>query len=321
MALRRPYLTRHGQHQSTHPAHFHQVGRRRCRRHMGHRPRHSPRPDRRQAPPRHHRLRRAGPGQPEAARRRAHRRALRRRPERPRPGRRAVSRRAQGGRLPPSLRPPHGVRRRRCQHHRAHARVRHAARPAIEEARLLREAARVQRAADAAHPRGCREGRRRHADGHAGPRQRQLPPRRRAHPVGHDRQGDRVPRLGGARVGVACQRGRRDGRQRHRVRAGSPGRRRPGAREHRVGPLARPRPRPAVQQRLSSRAQVVPLVGLRQRDDERSGQPLDRPAVLGAEAACAGDHRGQRPARASADRARVDAGAVPGTGRWEISPS
>ena len=77
-----------------------------------------------------------------------------------------------------------------------------------------------------------------------------------------------------------------------------------------TGTLARAGSRPPLQQRLPARAQVVPLVGFRQRDDERPGQPLDRPALLGAEAARTGHHRGERTAAASPDRSRVDAGEV-----------
>ena len=49
----------------------------------------------------------------------------------------------------------------------------------------------------------------------------------------------------------------------------------PRSRRRRLGPLARPGARAAVQQRLPARAQVVSLVGFRQRDDERPRQPLD----------------------------------------------
>ena len=54
--------------------------------------------------------------------------------------------------------------------------------------------------------------------------------------------------------------------------------------------------------------EVVSLVGLRQRHDVRPGQPLDRSAVLGAEAEGALDDRGQRPGAAPRDRAGLDAG-------------
>ena len=63
--------------------------------------------------------------------------------------------------------------------------------------------------------------------------------------------------------------------QGHRVRAEPPGDRGPRACRRRVGPLARPRARAAIQQRLSARAQVVSLVGLRQWNHERPGQSLD----------------------------------------------
>jgi len=51
--------------------------------------------------------------------------------------------------------------------------------------------------------------------------------------------------------------------------------------------VARPGAAAPVPRRLRARAEVVSLVGFRQRHHERSGQPLDRPAVLGAAAAFA----------------------------------
>ena len=53
---------------------------------------------------------------------------------------------------------------------------------------------------------------------------------------------------------------------------------------------------------------MVPLVGFRQRHHERSGQPLGRPAVLGARAESAADDRSARAAAASGNRAGIDAG-------------
>ena len=53
---------------------------------------------------------------------------------------------------------------------------------------------------------------------------------------------------------------------------------------------------------------MVSLVGFRQRHHERSGQPLDRPAVLGPRAEGAADDRGAGPAAASGNCAGVDAG-------------
>ena len=77
------------------------------------------------------------------------------------------------------------------------------------------------------HPRGRREGQGRHADGHADPRRRQLPPRRRADPDRRDRPGARGPRLGRPRLGPAVAEGRRD-EQGHRLRdASGPPRRSP----------------------------------------------------------------------------------------------
>ena len=49
------------------------------------------------------------------------------------------------------------------------------------------------------------------------------------------------------------------------------------------------------------------MVGLRQRHHERPRQPLERPAVLGAEARRAADDRGLRPAAAPRDRPGLDA--------------
>ena len=57
----------------------------------------------------------------------------------------------------------------------------------------------------------------------------------------------------------------------------------------RLGPLARPRAGAAVQRGLLPRAEMVSLVGFRQRHHERPGQPLERPAVLGTQAPGAAD--------------------------------
>ena len=81
----------------------------------------------------------------------------------------------------------------------------------------------------------------------------------------------------------------------------------PDSQGARLGPLARPRPGAAVQRGLLARAEMVPLVGLRQRHHERPGQPLERPAVLGAEAPGAADHRGVRAPAPSGDRPGLDA--------------
>ncbi len=67
-----------------------------------------------------------------------------------------------------------------------------------------------------------------------------------------------------------------------------------------------PAPMRPYQQRLFPRAEVVSLVGFRQRHDERPRLALERSAVLGAEARRAADHRGERPAAASGDRAGDD---------------
>ena len=48
--------------------------------------------------------------------------------------------------------------------------------------------------------------------------------------------------------------------------------------------------------------EVVPLVGFRQRHDERPRQPLERSAVLGAEAQSAAHGRSERPAGAPGNR-------------------
>ena len=56
-----------------------------------------------------------------------------------------------------------------------------------------------------------------------------------------------------------------------------------------------------------SGSQMVPLVGFRQRNHERPGIALDRPAVLGAQAPVARDHRGVRAASPPRDRSGVDA--------------
>jgi hypothetical protein len=51
-----------------------------------------------------------------------------------------------------------------------------------------------------------------------------------------------------------------------------------------TGTVDRPRADAALQQRLFSRAEVVSLVGFRQRHHVRPRQPLERPALLGTEA-------------------------------------
>ena len=100
------------------------------------------------------------------------------------------------------------VRRRGRQHHRAHARLRHAAGLAAGQARLLREAADAQRLGGPDHPRGRREGQGRDPDGHPDPRQRQLPPRRRADPDRRDRPGAARRTSGSAGPGAGSRRRR-----------------------------------------------------------------------------------------------------------------
>ena len=130
-------------------------------------------------------------------------------------------------RLPQGLRPRQRVRRRRREHLRAHPRLRHPAGLAARQARLLREAADVQRLGGPGHPRGRRQGQGRHPDGHPDPRRRQLPPRRRADPDRRDRPGDRGPRLGRPGLGTAVGRGRpAEPRHRPRARSGPRARRR-----------------------------------------------------------------------------------------------
>ena len=85
-------------------------------------------------------------------------------------------------RLPPGLRPRQQLRRRGREHHRAHARLRHAAGLATGQARLLREAADVQHRRGPDHPRGRRQGQGGDPDGQPEPCQRQLPPCHRADP-------------------------------------------------------------------------------------------------------------------------------------------
>ncbi len=131
--------------------------------------------------------------------------------------------------------------------------------------------------------------------------------------------GERVPCVGLAGLGLACQRGGVQGGQRHRLRAGAPGGGGAGSADARLGSVAGPGARAPVPRRLRAGAEVVSLVGLRQRDDERPGQPLDRPALLGAEARGAVVDRGKRPAAARGDRAGVDAGDATSTRRRAIS--
>ena len=117
------------------------------------------------------------------------------------------------------------LRRGHREHVRAHARVRHDAGAAGRQARLLREAARLQHLGDAAHPRDGREAEGRDADGDSDPRRRQLPPGRGARAERGDRPGPRSARLGQPRVGTA-ERGGREAQRRPRLHA-RPARRRP----------------------------------------------------------------------------------------------
>ena len=177
------------------------------------------------------------------------------------------------------------VRRRGRQHLRAHPRLRHAAGPAARQARLLRKAADAQHLGGPRDPRGRRQDQGRHADGHPDPRRRQLPPRRRADPDRRHRRRCAKSTSGSSRAW---------GRQTHgggqaESATSSPCSERPSEGRCRcpagldwdlwLGPApARP-----FQRGLFSRAEVVSLVGFRQRHHERPGQPLERPAVLGPE--------------------------------------
>ena len=209
-------------------------------------------------------------------------------------------------RLPQALRPRPRVRRGGREHDRAHPRLRHAAGLATGQARLLREAADLQHLGGPDHPRGRRQGQGRDPDGHADPRQRQLPPRRRADPDRRHRAGARGARLGRPGLGPPVE-GGGPAEQGHRLRDRAAHGSLAGPQGARLGPLARPRAGAAVQRGLFPRSEMVPLVGLRQRHHERPGQPLERPAVLGAEAQGAADHRGVRPAAPPGDRPGLDA--------------
>ena len=138
-----------------------------------------------------------------------------------------------------------------CEHTHAFATL-----PALQarQARLLREAADAQHLGGPRHPRGRREGEGRHADGHADPRQRQLPPRGRAGPERRDRAGARGARLGRPGVGLAEPRSS-EAEQGHRLRHERPAEgvdpvpAGPG-----LGPVARAGAGAAVQRGLLSRA-------------------------------------------------------------------
>ena len=71
-----------------------------------------------------------------------------------------------------------------------------AARAAAGQARLLRKAADPHRGRSPHGRRASGQDESRHANGNANPRQRQLSPRGRDHPVGRDRPGGRSPYLG-----------------------------------------------------------------------------------------------------------------------------
>ena len=127
-----------------------------------------------------------------------------------------------------------------------------------------------------------------HADGHADPRRRQLPPRGRAGPVGRDRAG-RARSTSGAAASApaaACP------------RASSPC----PSNLHWdlwLGPAPL---RPYQPGLPAGQSHLEPLVGLRQRHARRHGQPRDRPALLGLEAPRPADGRG--PRRSAARLAR-----------------
>ena len=194
------------------------------------------------------------------------------------------------------VRPRQRLRRRRREHVRAHPRVLDDARARGRQARLLRETAGLQHLGDAPDSREgghCQGG---HADGHPNPRGRQLPSRRGARAKRSDWTRSGSARLGRTHVGPAEQRGRRSQQGRRlRHRAAGP---RAGAARARLGPLAGPGAGATVQLGVRPRTEMVSLVGLRQRHDERPRQSLERPALLGARAARAADHRSDRRAAA-----------------------
>jgi hypothetical protein len=70
----------------------------------------------------------------------------------------------------------------------------------------------------------------------------------------------------------------------------------------RLGPVDRPRANAALQRRLFPRPQMVSLVGFRQWHHERPRQPLERPALLGAQTRRPAQHRGLWPQSPSRDR-------------------
>src|SRR5262249_27933630 len=75
----------------------------------------------------------------------------------------------------------------------------------------------------------------------------------------------------------------------------------------RLGFMAWPSSGTALQRSLLPRAKVVPVVGLRQRHNERPGKSLERPAVLGPQAASATDRRGCWSAAPSRDCTSINA--------------
>ena len=254
----------------------------------------------RQTRHRHHRLRRAR--RIKHGRRGAdgiHRRALRCEPAQPRrrEGQAPASRELH--RLPQALRPREGLRRRGREHLRAHARLRHDDGAPDGQARVLREAPHLQYLRGAQGPRSRRRPpEARHADGHPDSRVRKLPARGRADSERSHRWRARSPRVGLARVGLAERGGgaaQQGHRQRHRPAQG----RIADSRRTGLGLVGRPRARASVQRGLFPRTEVVSLVGLRQRHDERPWLAHERLALLGAQAQVTTDHRGIRLARAS----------------------
>ena len=245
------------------------------------------------------------------ASRRERRRAVR--CESARAGRRvgALSKSQDVQRLQQSLRPPERLRRRRGLHRRAHTRVRDLPGADARQARLLREAAHLQHLGSAAHSRdGCEVPESIDADGQSGPRVAGAPDDQRNPHDGRDRSGSRGPRLGGTGLGPP---GRRVGgkvRQAARVLQRHPDRRAVQGRDADSGnqslrSVARTRAGAAVPRDVFPRASVVPLVGRRQRHDERSRQPRQRRAVHGAGHQAAADDRSDIAERTRAPGARA----------------
>ena len=250
-----------------------------------------------------------------AASRRERRRPLRREPERDRRRRRSGSRRrSRFNDLRRVFDSPNDFDAVVVVHGRAHARVRHLPGADARQARLLREAARLQHLGSAAHPRDAAKypklSTQMGNQGHASPARRTIKEILKTGVIGPVREvhvwADRAWGLQDAASAEKFDKphGFYNGIQivdRFKEEMPIPP-------HHPLGSVARPRAGAAVPRDVFPRPAVVPLVGFRQRHDERPRQPRQRRAVHGARHQAAADDRslcrpmGRSPTRSSRRR-------------------